>query len=225
MLQIQQRSQQHGELLNVAAAAKKPMPPSSKFSGVDFSEIQVEKFAPELSSLGQGFRCGRPEFVTYWKQGRVRRELGASLCQCWIVRHGEALAGYITLLADKLSVDERLLQEEGVQYQTFPAVKIGLLAADSRAKGAGRRLVWALEYTATELVSVLGVQFMTVDALYDPDTDPPYDVSSFYAQFGFQFANPDTVLPLPVPYRTMYLDLKPLIDLLSGQEIEQEDEI
>jgi GNAT superfamily N-acetyltransferase len=226
MLQIRQQLQQHGELLNVAAVVKKPMPPSSKFSGVDFSEVQVEKFAPELSSLGQGFRCSRPEFVTYWKQGRVQRELGASLCQCWVVRHGEALAGYVTLLADKLSVDERLLQEEGVQYQTFPAVKIGLLAADSRAKGAGRRLVeWALEYAATELVSVLGVRFMTVDALYDPDTDPPYDVSSFYAQFGFQFADPDTVLPPPVPYRTMYLDLKPLIDVLRGQEIEQDDEI
>ncbi len=225
MLQIRQQLQQHGELLNVAVV-KKLMPPSSKFSGVDFNEVQVEKFTPELSSLGQGFLCSRPEFVTYWKQGRVQREFSASLCQCWVIRHGEALAGYITLLADKLSVDERLLQEEGVQYQTFPSVKIGLLAADSRAKGAGRRLVeWALEYTATELVSVLGVRFMTVDALYDPDINPPYDVSSFYAQFGFQFADPDTVLPPPVPYRTMYLDLKPLIDLLSGQEIEQNDEI
>ncbi len=198
------------------------MPPSGKFAGVDFDSIQVERFTSELSNLGQGFRCSRPEFVTYWKQGRVQREINASLCQCWIIRHEDALAGYITLLADKLSVDEQLLQEEGVQYQTFPAVKIGLLAADGRAKGVGRCLVdWALEYAAAELVTALGVRFMTVDALYDPDTTPPYDASGFYAQFGFQFVNPDQILPPPVPYRTMYLDLKPLIDLLNGQEIEE----
>ena len=63
------------------------------------------------------------------------------MSQCWIIRHNESLAGYITLLADKLEADEQLLAEEGVQYRTFPAVKIGLLAADQRAKGAGRRLV------------------------------------------------------------------------------------
>lgn len=198
------------------------MPPSGKFAGVDFDGIQVERFTPRLSSLGQGFRCSRPEFVTYWKQGRVQREINASLCQCWIIRHKDALAGYVTLLADKLSVDEQLLQEEGVQYQTFPAVKIGLLAVDSRARGVGRCLVdWALEYAATELVGALGVRFMTVDALYDPDTTPPYDASSFYAQFGFQFVNPDQILPPYIPYRTMYLDLKPLIDLLNGQDIEE----
>lgn len=198
------------------------MPLSGKFSDVDFDNIRVERFTSELSRLGQGFRCSRPEFVTYWKQGRVQRELDASLCQCWVVRHGDALAGYITLLADKLSVDDQLLQEEGVQYQTFPAVKIGLLAADSRARGAGRCLVeWALEYAATELVNALGVRFMTVDALYDPDTTPPYNASGFYTRFGFQFVNQDQTLPPFVPYRTMYLDLKPLINLLNGQEIEE----
>lgn len=198
------------------------MPLSGKFSDVDFDNIRVERFTSELSRLGQGFRCSRPEFVTYWKQGRVQRELDASLCQCWVVRHGDALAGYITLLADKLSVDDQLLQEEGVQYQTFPAVKIGLLAADSRARGAGRCLIeWALEYAATELVNALGVRFMTVDALYDPDTTPPYNASGFYTRFGFQFVNQDQTLPPFVPYRTMYLDLKPLINLLNGQEIEE----
>jgi GNAT superfamily N-acetyltransferase len=200
------------------------MPQSAKFAGVDFSESEVEQFTPELSRLGQGFRCARPEFVTFWKQGRVQREIDASLCQCWIIKHGDSLAGYITLLADKLQLDKQLLQEEGVQYRTFPAVKIGLLAADYRATGAGSRLLdWALEYTVVELVKVLGVRFMTVDALYDSDVEPPYDASKFYEKFGFRFANPDEELPPSVPYRTMYFDLKPLINLLSGQDIEDSE--
>jgi hypothetical protein len=197
------------------------MPPSSKFTGVDFSELPVEHLTPNLTISAQGFRCLRGEFVTYWRQGRIQREIDARISQCWILRHENTLAGYITLLADKLVVDETILLDEGVQYRSFPAIKIGLLAVDRRAKGAGRRLVeWAVEYVAEEVSPTVGVRFMTVDALYDSDTSPPYDASGFYEKFGFQFADPNESLPPSVPYRTMYLDLKPLIDMLSIQDIE-----
>ena len=197
------------------------MPPSSKFAGVDFSDLAVEHLTPDVTISGQGFRCLRGEFVTYWRQGRIQREIDAHISQCWILRSEDSLAGYITLLADKLEVDESILLDEGVQYRSFPAIKIGLLAVDRRAKGAGRRLVeWAVEYVAAEVSPTIGVRFMTVDALYDPDTIPPYDASGFYEKFGFQFVDPNESLPPSVPYRTMYLDLKPLIDLLSIQDIE-----
>lgn len=197
------------------------MPPSSKFAGVDFSDLPVEQLTSALAISGQGFRCLRGEFVTYWRQGRIQREVDARISQCWILRCEDSLAGYITLLADKLEVDQSLLLDEGVQYRSFPAIKIGLLAVDRRAKGAGRRLVeWAVEYVAAEVSPTVGVRFMTVDALYDPDTTPPYDASGFYEKFGFQFADPNESLPPSVPYRTMYLDLKLLIDLLSIQDIE-----
>lgn len=195
------------------------MPPSSKFAGVDFSELPIKHLTSELTISGQGFRCLRGEFVTYWRQGRIQRDIDARISQCWILRCEDSLAGYITLLTDKLELDEPILLEEGVQYQSFPAIKIGLLAVDKRAKGAGRRLVeWAVEYVAAEVSSTVGVRFMTVDALYDPDTTPPYDASGFYEKFGFQFVDPNESLPSSVPYRTMYLDLKPLIDLLSIQD-------
>ncbi|MCC3410064.1 MAG: hypothetical protein JGK17_31935 [Microcoleus sp. PH2017_10_PVI_O_A] len=195
------------------------MPPSSKFAGVDFSELPIEHLTSELTISGQGFRCLRGEFVTYWRQGRIQRDIDARISQCWILRCEDSLAGYITLLTDKLELDEPILLDEGVQYRSFPAIKIGLLAVDRRAKGAGRRLVeWAVEYVAAEISPTVGVRFMTVDALYDPDTTPPYDASGFYEKFGFQFVDPNESLPSSVPYRTMYLDLKPLIDLLSIED-------
>ena len=46
--------------------------------------------------------------MTYWKQGRIYREIDSFLCQCWIIRVDDALAGYITLLADKLQVEDPL---------------------------------------------------------------------------------------------------------------------
>ena len=105
------------------------------------------------------------------------------------------MAGYITLLADKLELAQPILLDEGVQYRSFPAIKIGLLAVDRRAKGAGRRLVeWAVEYVAVEVSPKVGLRFMTVDALYDSDTNPPYKASGFYEKFGFQFADPNESL-------------------------------
>jgi GNAT superfamily N-acetyltransferase len=192
------------------------MPPSSKFANIDFSKMPVERVTPDLSGLGQGFRCSRGEFVTYWRQGRIQREINARISQCWVLRSEDSLAGYVTLIADKLDLDQPILIDEGVQYQTFPAIKIGLLAADKRAKGAGRRLVeWSIEYVASEIAPAIGVRFLTVDALYDEDMTPPYDASGFYQKFGFRFVNAEEVLPPSTPYRTMYLDLKPLIDLFN----------
>ena len=75
--------------------------------------------------------CG--EFATYWKQGRLSRESSAHLGQCWFARKDDGrLAGYVTLLADRLAVETTLLASESVKYRTFPAVKIGLLAVDER---------------------------------------------------------------------------------------------
>ncbi|MGI4874075.1 MAG: hypothetical protein ACRYFX_23190 [Janthinobacterium lividum] len=173
-------------------------------------------------TLGQGFRCKRGEFVTFWRRGRIVREEQASISRCWVIVSEDHLAGYITLLTDKLELEEPPLAGEGVKYRTMPAVKIGLLAADGRARGAGRRLVeWALEYVATELTDRVGVRFMTVDAFYDLDPDSRgvhYDASGFYTSIGFSFVNPDEPMPPLQAYRTMYFDLKPLADALRGIE-------
>jgi hypothetical protein len=51
----------------------------------------------------------------------------------------------------------------------------------------------------------------------------PYDASGFYQKFGFRFVNAEEVLPPSTPYRTMYLDLKPLIDLFDDSTSGTED--
>jgi GNAT superfamily N-acetyltransferase len=201
------------------------MSSSGKFDGVDFSQIGIEPLTLELRQLGQGFRCVRGEFVTYWKQGRIHREIDSFLCQCWIVRVDDALAGYITLLADKLQVEDPLLAEEGVKYRTFPAVKIGLLAVDRRTKGLGVRLMdWAIDYVITEVTPIIGVRFITVDALYDADVEPAYDASGFYTKLGFEFAIPTDPLPPVNPYRTMYFDLKQFMEALVTEEMAEDEE-
>lgn len=94
----------------------------------------VEKLNPLAPPDAAGFRPKRAEFATYWKRGRSARESGAHLGQCWFARKDDGrLAGYITLLADRIAFEHPLLSAESVKYRTFPAVKIGLLAVDERA--------------------------------------------------------------------------------------------
>jgi GNAT superfamily N-acetyltransferase len=164
----------------------------------------------------EGFKCSRGEFRTFWTGGRIARDVSSHLGRCWIITDNNNLVAYVTLLADKLTVNEPILGSEDVPYKTFPAIKIGLLASDKRARKSGTRLVeWALEYIATELSPLVGVRFVTVDALYDPDE--PYDSSPFYTKQGFRFADPDEPLPPKEPYRAMYFDL---LDLIEGIEKE-----
>ncbi|MBO0937913.1 GNAT family N-acetyltransferase [Fibrella sp. HMF5335] len=195
----------------------------SRFDGADFANIEPIQITPDLTeSLGGGYRCIRGEFVTFLKQGRIKREIESELCRCWGLTHNGKLAGYITLLTDKLTLDYERLAEENIRYTTYPAVKIGLLCADERAKGAGRRLVdWALFYVATEVVQKIGVRFITVDAFYDLDK-PHYDASGFYERLGFEFVDPDEPVPPAVPYRSMFFDLMPLIAHFKNAVIQEE---
>jgi hypothetical protein len=73
-----------------------------------------------------------------------------------------------------------------------------------------------------EVVPLIGVRFIIVDALYDFDVDPAYDASGFYEKLGFEFADPNESLPPTNPYRTMYLDLKPLIEEIAIEELERD---
>ena len=143
----------------------------SRYDGLDFAALPVHQLDPATPPSHEGFRPVRPEFGTYWKKGRIFRECGAGIAACWYFEVDQKLVAYITLLADRLTVESELLETEGVRYRTFPAVKIGLLAADQRAKGAGKALIrWAFRHVVTELCPRLGIRFVTVDALYDPDS-------------------------------------------------------
>ena len=81
-----------------------------KFSDFVFSLDAVEQWTSGMEVSGQGGRSIRGEFATYWRQGKIAREVEAHICRCWILRDGQDLAAFITLLADKLTVEESLLR-------------------------------------------------------------------------------------------------------------------
>ncbi|WP_439583563.1 GNAT family N-acetyltransferase [Dyadobacter bucti] len=185
-----------------------------RFESIDFSKYEITEINPDLDNLGQGFKCSRNEFATYLKGNKIKTEVKTLTSKCRIIEHEGLIAGYITLMADKLTMKNPILKKEGVNYTTFPAVKIGWLAKDKRATGAGRRLLeWAIQYVTTDLINRLGIRFITVDALFDTDTG--YDISGFYANYGFRYVDEEDVIPSQGNFRSMYYDIKLVIELLN----------
>jgi len=182
----------------------------TRFEGINFLECEVKEMSPDLENLGQGFKCIRNDFATYIKGRKIKMECKSLTSKCWIVEHGDNLAGYITLMADKLTSEYSLLENEGIGYKTFPAIKIGWLAVDGRAKGVGSRLLeWAIQYVTNDLANRVGIRFITVDALFDPDTG--YDISGYYERFGFEHVDIEHTTPSG-NFRTMYFDIKSVIE-------------
>jgi GNAT superfamily N-acetyltransferase len=140
-----------------------------------------------------------------------------------IVDNGHLVA-YITLRLDSMRYrddeghDKKISTEDG-DFVGPPAVRIGLLASDKRAKGAGRALVeWALDFIAKNIAPIVGVRFVMVDAYYDPrhkdktGKSDPWDSARIYHKLGFQYVNPNEKLPPKESFRSMFFDLKPLIN-------------
>jgi hypothetical protein len=192
----------------------------SRFGEIDFSLHIVSEINPELENVAQGFKCSRGEFVSYIKGNKIKNEIKTHTSRCWGISCDNKLASYITLLADKLTMDTPILIDEDVEYTTFPAVKIGWLAADKRAKGAGSALIdWVMTYVCLNVATNIGVRFITVDALYDDEGEAIYDASHFYLRHGFRFAVPDEEMPPRDGFRSMYFDLKPMIEYLKANDL------
>ncbi|MCX5963844.1 MAG: hypothetical protein NT070_12100 [Cyanobacteria bacterium] len=49
---------------------------------------------------------------------------------------------------------------------------------------------YSIDYVAAKIILMVGVRFVTVDAMYDRDIDPSYDATGFYAKLGFEFVDP-----------------------------------
>ena len=89
----------------------------------NWSKLRVEKLDPQNPPDATGFRPVRGEFTTFWKKGRIAREFAAHVGNCWFARKDDdRLAGYITLLADCLRVQRRLLESEDVRYSEMQRI-------------------------------------------------------------------------------------------------------
>jgi hypothetical protein len=167
------------------------------------------------------FKCLYPEFKKHFFE-LIPQQTDSLITRCWVIVDNGHLAAYIALQASTLEFQNSdgtndVMKMDDGDFQTCPAIRISLLAADVQAKGAGKRLVlWALNDIVENIAPRIGARFVRVEAFYDvtetagKSTAKPYDSSGFYAKLGFRYSNPQQRLPPKESFRAMYLDLKRL---------------
>jgi hypothetical protein len=208
---------------SVGDKKRKRMRKQKVFSKTEFSDAIPVPWTPAHTVCGKGFHCLYPKFAADFRQ-QVPEEERLHLSRCFVIIDNNHLASYLTLQADSLSFRDEKGRKKKVStadgdFTNPPAVRIGLLAADAEAKGAGKRLVkWALNFIAANIAPKIGARFVKVDAYYDANAKDehgntrPYDSSLFYQKLGFQYVDPNEKLPPKDAFRSMFFDLKPLID-------------
>lgn len=95
--------------------------------------------------------------------------------------------------------------------------KLGNMASSGKFDGVDFSQI-SIEPLTPELRQ-LGQGFRCVRGEY---IEPAYDASGFYTKLGFEFAIPTDPLPPVNPYRTMYFDLKQLMEALVTEEMTED---
>jgi GNAT superfamily N-acetyltransferase len=166
-----------------------------------------------------GFDCG-DAFLNDFLQEDAKSNMAELLSVTYLVKDGDRIAAFLSLLNDKLTCDLADPQARSewnkltrkVPYKkrrkSFPAVKLGRLAVHTthRRKRLGSEILdylkrWFIDGNKT------GCRFITVDAYNKPE------IIRFYEKNGFRFLTP---ADKSEESRLMYYDLKPIAELLAS---------
>ncbi len=108
-----------------------------------------------------------------------------SVTYLWFL--GSELAGYITLLNDRINLESDLkdiFRKERIRYHSLPALKVGRLCVDDRflRRGLGTlMLAFAVKVANHIFNEYAGCRFIVLDAKRNPNNDPIH----FYKKIGF----------------------------------------
>lgn len=136
--------------------------------------------------LGE-FDCGIPDYNLFIQNDAEHLiKLNFTQVKLLISKSNADVVGYVALCADSFLVDREEKEKYGIQYATYPALKIGKLAVNKHYSGRkiGHYLIF-LVLGMVDQMNEMGIacRFITVDAdiEYEPKTP------DFYQKFGFVF--------------------------------------
>lgn len=152
-------------------------------------DILIENLSEKHVKLFDNFYSFEKELVDFLKEDALdNQEKKISRTHLWFHKPTKKLIGYVTLLTDKISLHTALkekFREEGINYRSLPALKIGRLCIQDEflRKGVGTHMVdWTI-YLIQKINEFAGCRFITLDAkrYADKKKDPIH----FYKENGF----------------------------------------
>lgn len=153
---------------------------------VNPDEVEFKEYDPPLLPFIQAsiFDCGNQDLNDFLKED-VDAHYEERLAQTMLILHRNKLIGFFCLLTDSISLGEaeaELFRRKGINYRSFPAVKIGRLGISKgyQRKGVGLLAVKVIAGLASRAQKHFGCRFLTVDS--KPDTQ----AIAFWEGIGFK---------------------------------------
>lgn len=150
------------------------------------SRLYFTPLTPDHRDGIQAFSCSVPDLEAFLKDDALRlHESHISFTYLAFLEHaqgGDELAGYISLIADALTLEQHERHDiPSIEFSVVPAVKVGRLATNLASKvhirGTGTAMMRFAFLKGLELATIVGARFLTVDALEG--------AVSFYERLGF----------------------------------------
>ena len=180
------------------------------------SHLRIEKLSPAHTNILSNLESYEPELVNFLVEDALdQQNKMLSITYLWFIKGTNDFVGYITLLADKISLDAPLKEEfrkMGITYKSLPAMKIGRLCVDNKfiRKGIGKLMVEFGIYHAKKICESVGCRFITLDAKRNEDKNK--DSLHFYRRMGFEILKIRQKGTTP-----MYKDISKITEYINKQ--------
>ncbi len=172
---------------------------------ISLSDLRIEKLSKRHNKIIDNFQSSNKELKDFLVEDALdNQEMAISTTYLWFFNPKNELAAYITILADAIRIHGTRLGksfvDQGVNYKTLPAMKIGRLCVDDNyvKKGIGKQTTYFAMKKMIRMNEVIGCRFLVVDA--KPDS------VKFYKKMDFEVLKQREKGTLP-----MYYDMIKLI--------------
>jgi GNAT superfamily N-acetyltransferase len=157
---------------------------------INVTELEIRKITGFDKPSLTGFKSYEPELVDFLIQDALdNQDRQMSVTYLWFLKSTKELVGYVTVLADAISLHGHLkkrFRQQGVLYKSLPAFKIGRLCVADKylGRGVGTLMIEFVIVLAYRVGKGVGVRFITTDAKRSANTGR--DSLHFYKKFGFE---------------------------------------
>ena len=173
---------------------------------INITDIQIEQINDSHQPVLSRFNSYEKELVKFLLEDAIdNQKKQMSITYLWFLKSTKELVAYVTVLADAISLQGELkehFRQQGVEYKSLPALKIGRLCVsdDYLGRGIGTLMVEFILILAQKIGKDIGLRFITTDAKRNPE--PRKDSVHFYKRFRFEILKQREKGTLP-----MYKDL------------------
>ena len=138
---------------------------------MDTSKLQIEKLSDENITFTEIFDCGDPDLNEFLKDDALKHQK-ERIAVTYLCFYENGLVGYFSWLTDAIEIkgeDKRVFKKIGMNYKTYPAIKLARLAVDKTyaKSGVGSYLLKGMLEDVFSLSEQIGCRYVTVDAYQD----------------------------------------------------------